>query len=266
MSFHTTLDHVIRKLNLIIDQSLARGDREGYFAALYLRVVNAVKEKIDAGHFDDNERMEHLDVIFANRYFTAYDQYKNGRPCSASWQVAFDACQRRQPLVIQHLFAAMNAHISFDLGIAAVAVCPGSSIHSMQNDFNKINEVLAGLVDTVESEIEEMWPVLKTIDKLAGKLDEELAAFSMRTARDAAWQMAVQYAALSPHEQQKFVNDRDTKVAAFGKKLTEPGFLLSVIITVLGLFEYGSVTKKIEELDESQKQSVFLQSKMQVSV
>ncbi|GHN01686.1 hypothetical protein WSM22_31750 [Cytophagales bacterium WSM2-2] len=244
------ITQVINQLHLIIEQSIARGEREGYFAALYLRVVTAVKKKVDERHFDDNERMEQLDIIFANRYFNAYDQYKNNRPCSSSWRVAFDACRHRQPLVIQHLLAAMNAHIGFDLGIAAATVCPGFAINSLRNDFIKINDILASLVDSIESELEEMWPILKPIDWIAGKLDEDIAAFSMQIAREAAWQMALEYSSLPPGGQARFLSMRDAKVAAFGKKITEPGILLSSAISVLGLFERGSVARKIRELND----------------
>jgi len=119
---------------------------------------------------------------------------------------------------------------------------------------------------SVEREIEEMWPVLKTIDWLAGRLDEEVAVFSMHTARDAAWQMALQYAALTPNEQQNFLSARDAKVAAFGKKIVEPGILLSGLISVLGVFERGSVVSKIEELNENQNQGIIFHPKMEVAL
>lgn len=250
----TSMDEVIDQLEQIVQHAITHSEREGYFAALYLRVTRAVKQKIEDGYFDDNPRMERLDVVFANRYLVAYHQFKNGQPCSASWQLAFDTCQRWQPLVLQHLLLGMNAHIGLDLGIAAATICPGASIPSLHDDFNKINTVLAGLVNTVQNELAQLWPLLKVIDWVAGKLDEEIAILSMDIARDAAWKEATQYAALTtPSEQAEFIKMRDGKVSAFGKKVASPGIILNTLLWLLRMFERGSVKAKVEVLDEERK-------------
>src|SRR6185503_17794712 len=137
-----TIAEVIEQLEHIVADCQASKLREGYFAALYLRVTREVARKISSNFFDDNARMEQLDVTFANRYLTAYDQYKHHQKCSASWQVAFETCRNWRPLVLQHLLLGMNAHIGLDLGIAAATVCPGNAIQTLHNDFNKINTIL----------------------------------------------------------------------------------------------------------------------------
>src|SRR5258707_3780508 len=157
MPLPTSINSVITQLEQIVRSSEKNNTREGYFAALYLPVTKDIQDKINANYFEDNSRMERLDVIFASRYLAAYDQYLQNKLCSASWKVAFDACRQWKPLVLQHLFIGMNAHISLDLGIAAATVCPGDTIQSLHNDFNKINEVLSGLVNTVKEEITTFW-------------------------------------------------------------------------------------------------------------
>ena len=62
-----TIDGVIGKLDQIIDWSYTTKSRLGYFAALYRKVTIKVKEGIEEDFFEDGERMERLDVIFANR-------------------------------------------------------------------------------------------------------------------------------------------------------------------------------------------------------
>lgn len=251
MNTPENIDQVIVALERIVQTSLERSEREGYFAALYLRVTRAVKQKIEDGFFDDNTRMEKLDVVFANRYLMAYEQYKNGQPCSTSWRLAFDACARWQPLVLQHLFLGMNAHIGLDLGVAAATICPGDSIQSLQNDFNKINSVLAGLVNTVQNEIKEFWLVMRVVDALLGHSDEAIAKFSIDIARDAAWKVALDYAPLTnPTPQQEFISARDVKVAAFGAKLARPGLLLATAVAAMRIFETGSVKEKMAVLNE----------------
>ena len=251
MALPDTIHEVIQRLEQIVEDCVKTDAREGYFAALYLRVTRQVSKKIDERYFDDNARMERLDVVFANRCLAAYDQYRQQQPCSASWQLAFDTCHRWPPLVLQHLLMGMNAHIGLDLGIAAATVCPGKAIEALHSDFNKINEILASLVNTVQDEIAQIWPLLKPIDWLAGKLDEEIAVFSMDMARDAAWKVALDYAALTTEaDQETYRNTRDAIVAAFGKKIAHPGWIISIVIGVLRAFERGDVKSKIEALSE----------------
>jgi hypothetical protein len=55
-----TIDDVIRRLDLVVDDASARGSRRGYFAALYRKVTNRVKRAIEEGDFEDGARMERL--------------------------------------------------------------------------------------------------------------------------------------------------------------------------------------------------------------
>ena len=168
----TSISEVIEKLNEIIIRSAANSDRAGYFAALYKRVTVAVADKIKQGYFDDNARMEKMDVVFANRYLEAFENYKNGIVCTNCWQLAFDVTKSWNPMVIHHLLAGMNAHISLDLGIAAATVSPGAAVSEIQNDFNKINRVLAELTNDVKTQLFDMWPLSKFIVRLnTGKLE-----------------------------------------------------------------------------------------------
>lgn len=247
----TNINEVIEQLEHIITTCENTHNRMGYFAALYKKVTIAVRDKINEGFFDDNARMEKLDVVFANRYLLAHQQYLNKQSCSASWKVAFDLCQNWQPLVLQHLFVGMNAHIGLDLGIAAATVAPGIAIQTLHNDFNKINSVLSSLVETVENDIASFWPLLKPIDAVAGKLEEAMASFSMEIARDAAWKVALDYAPLQTQQQQQnFISTRDGKVAAFGEKIAYPGLLTKSLIILLRLGETGTVTSKIKSLNK----------------
>jgi hypothetical protein len=47
----TMIDGVIERLEAIVRESIARGDRAGYFAALYNRVTQAVRDGIARGEF-----------------------------------------------------------------------------------------------------------------------------------------------------------------------------------------------------------------------
>lgn len=247
-----SISEVIDQLNQIIILARQNSDRAGYFAALYKKVTMAVSDRIKENYFDDNERMEKLDVVFANRYLDAWEQYKSGKPCSTSWQLAFDAASSWKPMVIDHLVAGMNAHIGLDLGIAAATVSPGAKINDVHDDFNKINAVLNAMVNDVKSDLYAMWPLSKFITRLqAGKLENGIAGFSMTIARDEAWKVALAYA---PHDtpaaKESYITVRDKNIAAFGKKLLYPGGFLSMLKYIFRLFEFGSIEEKIKRLDD----------------
>ena len=195
--------------------------------------------------------MERLDVIFANRYLEANYNYVEGKPCSNSWRLAFDACKSWKPMVIHHLFTGMNAHISLDLGIAAAEVSAGTDINGVHNDFNKINAVLGALVGEVKAELYSMWPLSKILARInTDKLENNIAGFSMNIAREAAWEVALAYAALTtPPSQESNIQQRDVAVEAFGKKLLHPGAWISTVIYVFRLFEFGSISEKIKRLN-----------------
>ena len=76
----TPIDEVLDKLDAIIEESFNAPSRAGYFAALYRRVTAAIKDKIGAGYFDDDARMEQFDFVFASRYVDAYRQRQAAPP------------------------------------------------------------------------------------------------------------------------------------------------------------------------------------------
>lgn len=150
----TTIEEVIEQLEVIITDAKRTSDPKGYFAALYRKVTIAVRDKIIEGnYFEDNVRMEKLDVIFANRYLEAYDIFMTVGTPSLSWLRSFTADSKYWPIVLQHLLLGMNAHINLDLGIAAAQISNPEVIEDLKGDFTKINELLSGLVNEVQQDL-----------------------------------------------------------------------------------------------------------------
>ena len=85
----TSIDEVIEILETIIETSKSEQSTMRYFAALYQKVTIEIKSRLGTNYFDDDARMKKLDVIFANRYLSAYDDYKNGKAITKSWKMAF---------------------------------------------------------------------------------------------------------------------------------------------------------------------------------
>ena len=243
-----TIDQVIEVLETIISESEQSNDTSGYFAALYQKVTIKVKEGINTNYFDDGPRMEKLDVIFAKRYIDAYYVWKNNQPVTKSWQCAFDLSSHYRPIVFQHLLIGMNAHINLDLGIAAAEVSKGKNIVDLQSDFNKINEVLSDLVIEVQQNLAEIWPTLKFLLKLSGKIDDFMVDFSMKLARNGAWKFAGKMANCTIDEWGKQILERDEKIAKKTNLVSSPGLIASTIFLIIRLSERGSVVKKISQL------------------
>jgi len=239
---------VISALEIVIAESEQKNDPAGYFAVLYQKVTIRVKEGIATGYFDDGPRMEQLDVVFAKRYLDAWFSYKKGENTTHSWQKAFELTTRYQPIVLQHLLVGINAHINLDLGIAAVKVSEGKNIADLENDFNRINEILSTLVHDVEEDLSAVWPTLKFILKHSGKVDDFMVDFSMKLARDGAWKFATQLFATPENQIQSLIETRDQKVAAKASIITKPGKIATIVLFIIRIMERGSVTDKIRKL------------------
>ena len=166
-----TIDEVLTELDQIILRARNERDRLGFFATLYRNVTIKVKEGIAAGLFEDGPRMEKLDVTFANRYLAALGSFRRGEPLSKCWLTSFQIAATWPPIILQHLLTGMNAHVNFDLGIAAQAVAPGSQLASLENDFNQINNILGSMIIKVRSDIEEVSPWIKLLDRYASQTE-----------------------------------------------------------------------------------------------
>lgn len=244
----TSIDEVIAALDNIIRQSEDNNNSAGYFAALYQKVTIKVKEGIATGFFDDGVRMEQLDVVFAKRYLDAHFAYQKGEVITQSWQRAFKLTTHYRPIVLQHLLMGINAHINLDLGIAATEISRGKNITDLENDFNRINEILSSLVHEVEDDLAAVWPILKQILKRAGKVDDFMVDFSMKRARDGAWKFANQLAELKATEIQAEIKARDKKISGKITLINQPGAIATIAFIIIRLTERGNVADKIRKL------------------
>jgi len=243
-----TIDDVISRLEEIIQESKKTNSTCGYFASLYQKVTIKVKEGIDCEFFEDGKRMEQLDIIFAKRYLDAYSAWQRKEEVAESWKIAFEKSDEYWPIVLQHLLLGMNAHINLDLGIAAAEVAKNQNIKDLENDFNKINELLASLVNDVQDRLANIWPLLRKILKMASSVDDFLVDFSMELARDGAWKFATEIAGKTKTELTEPIQKRDLKVANKAQIITKPGFTANLIFKVIRLRERGSVSEKIKKL------------------
>jgi len=242
-----TIDEVIVLLKAIIETEREKSSTMAYFTILYHDVTVAVREAIVTKRFEDNARMEKLDVIFANHYFDAYQGYLNKRAIPECWQFAFESTTMFRPTILQHILAGMNAHINYDLSQAVIA-CSPEAIIPLQNDFMQVNIILSEQVDAVQDKLANIWPLMKLLDWIAGRTDEAVIDFSMFKAREAAWENASELFAMSEDERVIHSQKMDDKGKYYADKVINPPYIVRGVTFLIRVFEGNNVEKKIERL------------------
>lgn len=245
----TTIDEVISQLDSIIASETLKGSTMAFFPVLYRKVTLRIKEGIAKNEFENNVRMEKLDVLFANRYIEAYHQYNSGLTLSESWKAAFNAAKENAFLIMQHLLLGINAHINLDLGVAvAKTVGEHGDLADFEKDFNTINEILGSMVDDVQQRIGKVSPMFFLLEKVGKGREDKVVTFSINIARDGAWLFANQYH-ISPRKDTE-LSERDRCIALVAQKLTTTkSRVLRFTIRSIRFFETKNVAKVIATLN-----------------
>ncbi len=244
----TTVTELAGELDALVARYREQHSRLGYFAALYHSMTMLVGRGAQANRFEDPDRMERLTVTFGNRYLSAVERLDAGQPVPRCWEAAFDAAERWRPLIIQHLLLGMNAHLNFDLGIAAAEVAPSGQLSTLRRDFDAINDLLGELLDVVQERLATVSPWMGFFDRVGGRTDEAIANFSMQRAREAAWREAEALVALPEAERAAAEADLDARIARFSRVIAKPGRLISSVALIARLREPNDPARVIEAL------------------
>lgn len=244
-----TIDDVILALQNITSTCKNNKDRAGYFAALYWRMTLAVKDGIVNNYFENGTLMEALDVCFAKRYIDAFQAFQSFTPCTHAWQFAFENCKKSNLIVLQHLLLGINTHINLDLAIAAAKVAPGNKIHDLENDFNRINDLIAGLADDIQACLTTIWPPMKQLGKLLNGQEEALLNFSINKARQVSWTNAVLLANMNEQQQQQYIQTMDAGVVNVARGIQQPGFWIQFLLKWIRMTEYQNIDQNIQLIE-----------------
>jgi len=245
----TTIQGVLDRLDQIIQDNQRKQSPLAYFAILYRTVTANVLTKIENGDFENGTRMERLDVVFANRYIDAYDQYHSNSSLTESWKIAFDATSQTDLLILQHLLLGMNAHIDLDLGIAAATIAPDNQIHDLKNDFNQINAILFSMVEMIQERVSKVSPLLGVLDRFGGADDERLAKFGLSKTRDHAWRLACMLAPLPQNAWPPVINTADKATTLLSKLIRQPKTRVTRgLVRLVREFESTDVLKNMDAL------------------
>lgn len=254
-----TIDEVIHQLDALIANAQQSNNRIGYFASLYHKVTVRVKEGILNNEFEDGARMERLDVFFANRYLEAVHQWQHQLPLSGPWAVAFEGTRKWTVILLQQLLLGMNAHINYDLGIAAVDCAGINNIQSMHKDFISINNIIGSLTFEVTNEISRISPLLSLFGLHAQNGESILIQFSISNARDGAWGFAEELGGKQGPDREACLKARDATIRKLAEALKKPKGLVRFTTFVIFLFEWKSPRKIIAALYKYRK--VYMSTK-----
>ena len=251
-----TIAAVLAKQEAIIEWAKANKSATGYFAVLYQKMTHAVQAAINSGEFEDAARMEQLIIHFDNYYLLAWDGFVVKQKISGAWQAVFIACENKNLVVLQHLILGINTHINLDLAKAAVQTSPGDAIYSLQKDFEKINDVIASLVQEVQSCLEKIWWPLKFIADIINNKHKAVLNFSIDNARKTSWANAVALSAVPGQLRENHIALMEQMVIGIGNKIISPGGFTSLLLKPVLWMEDKDVARLIDILREKTAPSI----------
>lgn len=241
----TDINGVLLELDKIIAQCEKEGSRQGYFAVLYRQMTEAVHKGISDQIFENGSRMEKLDVIFAKRYINAWYCYRNASPCSLSWRTAFDACEKNNLTVVQHLVLGINTHINLDLSIAAAETAPGQDIFGMRTDYDRINDIIANAANSLQIKLEKIWWPMKLLVRISNNRHKAVINFSILKARQTAWASAAAMALTEGPAEKNYISGLDNTVVAVANGIINPGIWAASLLKIVRWSEERDVRKII---------------------
>jgi hypothetical protein len=180
-----TIVDVIRVMKQI-DSSLDEQDGLKWFNLLYLKVTESVLNA--TFEWEDAVWLTRLDVVFAQLYFNHL-----WLPISRAWRPLLQARRRAGIAPIQFALAGMNAHINYDLPRAVVMACAERGVTPTEGtpqhrDFERVN----ALLEKVEGEVKDFLAtgLVGQVDQKLGRVDDVIAIWKIRKARETAWNNA----------------------------------------------------------------------------
>ncbi|AZB24501.1 hypothetical protein EG339_07725 [Chryseobacterium bernardetii] len=246
-----TIEEVLKKLDKIIIWCKENKSPAGYFACTYRIMTAQVLKGIEQKKFEDNPRMTILDIAFAQRYLEAWENYSNGKKCTNSWYIAFEATKNKDLLILQHIFLGMNAHINLDLGISAASIVPYRKINPLKKDFDNINNVIASINQKVQDSLNKICYPVQLIDQLSNGKDNAILDFAISKARDTSWTTAVIASNTPNFLRQQVINIVDYAAAKVATQILNPKIITPSLLKEFKKCESIDIVKNIEILEST---------------
>ncbi len=242
-----TIDDMLLSLDAIIAKSQADSSRIGYFACVYRKIVRIMHEQIEAEVFDDAPRVQRLLMVLVRRYLDAYTAYAHKHETSDSWRLCFEASKRDDITLIQHILLGLNALVNVDLGIAVSQVSVHKSVNTIEDDFLRFIQILVAVINSVQTELEEIWIPMRTLDKMSLK-NVGILHFNMHLSKEHAWNVARELSHLRFNQHKTFIEHLDKTVESWGQKILKPSLTQKPYLKLIKWSELPEPTQVIEVL------------------
>jgi hypothetical protein len=210
------VDKVAKRLQ---NQVRAAGcNHNAVFSLAYQRTTEYVAawERDNPSFFDDNPWLNHYDAVFADMYFTAWNNWRRGSGgVPRAWAIAFDAADRRKAAGTGNLLLGMSAHVNRDLPFTLYSiglVAPDGS--SRKPDHDRVNEILNTVVTPLIDEIAARYdPSVRVVPGM-GSLADFLEFQALPLWREQAWRNAERLATAPDAAARNLVADSIEQSAA----------------------------------------------------
>lgn len=235
-----SVEAVIEGLTSLETSLRARKDRRAIFASAYVAMSKEIASQIGGHRYHDSEWVARYAISFGNLYRRAFLAYETGdfarlpRP----WMLSFETSRRGKGLLFQDLLLGMNAHINYDLALALKEVSIDPLREQRREDHFAVNAAIKKATDPVQDRIISLYaPVLRILDRGFGRLDEDVANFSIEKARLNAWVSAISLADAGTEAEEQTVTQSISNHAAVMARLILLPSPRRRVLTVLQLLE-----------------------------
>ncbi len=217
-----TLNHVIDAMTERLHILQKCEDHRAVFQRVYLLMTQEMQRRLASDFFQDPVWMERVLVVFARYYFNAMDAYEAGQSCPPAWELAFRLAAAKQGFVLQDALLGINAHINSDLPMVLYMILnednawPDARIMlRRRQDHERINDVLADLVDLAQDELAYHYArFIRVIDHIMGRKDESLSKFILTHCRTNVWYNA-ELLLDAPDEEQRNIHRQQIENDAY---------------------------------------------------
>ncbi|MBL7711141.1 MAG: hypothetical protein JNL13_01695, partial [Chitinophagaceae bacterium] len=136
------------------------------------------------------------------------------------------------------------------LGIAATEISAGQDIQALRADFEKINDVIGSLINTVQTDLEDICFPMRFVRFIDNAGKDAVINFSIALARKTAWTNALALSALPPENHPAYIHTLDLQIATVARNIVTPGLSQSLLLKSIRFFEPKDTARIISFLED----------------
>lgn len=246
----STIKEAIAELKSLAEEAAEAGDPNGLFFALYVLVTRQIQRGIEEKKFDNPQRIEAFDAVFANLLFDQVRLYREGdlsKVSVESWRFFLQAQQRKDLTAAQNMLLGVAPHVLHDLAIAIFKVVPKEEIDSFHRDYLRVNDLLFQALDSTENILASKSCGMQFVDWLFCRTDEWIAMGGLALLRDHAFEGARKLHAAQDHAAHALiVKELDSEALVFSQTVAAPA--ASCILCSVGVPEQQKFGPIIRDL------------------